>query len=230
MSQIDSIEEAVEKKPQEKHLSDYRVSHFTVSTLDLEFDLYDKNTQVKAISVIHRVNDDNEPLFLFGEQLKLLSVMVDDSEYSDYQLVEGGLLINNLPNEFKLQINTEINPESNKAFEGLYKSGDAFCTQCEAEGFRRITYYLDRPDVMAKFTTKITAEKTLYPSRLWTVPLHPTPCSSSFLCRRSLGYYLHSPARSYQQAASVLPTQPRRMACLPRQRLSSRKSVRPGRG
>ena len=166
MSQVDSIEQAVEKKPQEKHLSDYRASYFTVSTLDLEFDLYDNNTQVKATSVMHRVNDDNEPLFLFGEQLKLISVMVDDLEYSDHQFVEGGLLINNLPNDFKLQINTEIDPESNKAFEGLYKSGDAFCTQCEAEGFRRITYYLDRPDVMAKFTTRITADKVLYPSLL----------------------------------------------------------------
>ena len=104
MSQVDSIEQAVEKKPQEKHLSDYRASYFTVSTLDLEFDLYDNNTQVKATSVMHRVNDDNEPLFLFGEQLKLISVMVDDLEYSDHQFVEGGLLINNLPNDFKLQI------------------------------------------------------------------------------------------------------------------------------
>ncbi|MCW8996692.1 MAG: aminopeptidase N, partial [Psychromonas sp.] len=166
MSQVSSIEEVVEKKPQEKFLSDYRASHFAVSTLDLEFDLYDKNTQVKATSVIHRIGENNEPLFLFGEQMKLCAIFVDDVAYSDYQFVEGGLLIHNLGNEFKLQINTEIDPQSNKAFEGLYKSGDAFCTQCEAEGFRRITYYLDRPDVMAKFTTKITADKALYPSLL----------------------------------------------------------------
>ena len=166
MSQVASIEEVVEKKPQEKHLSDYRVSDFTVSTLDLEFDLFDDNTQVKATSEMCRTDDNKQPLFLFGEQLKLVSLLVDDIDYCDYQLVEGGLLINNLPSEFKLQINTEISPESNKAFEGLYKSGDAFCTQCEAEGFRRITYYLDRPDVMAKFTTKITADKSLYPSLL----------------------------------------------------------------
>ena len=166
MSQVTSIEEDIEKKPQEKHLSDYRVSNFTVSTLDLEFDLYDNNTQVQATSRMHRANDNGQPLFLFGEQLKLQSLRVDNIDYSDYQLVEGGLLINNLPKEFTLQINTELDPENNKAFEGLYKSGDAFCTQCEAEGFRRITYYLDRPDVMAKFTTKISADKTLYPSLL----------------------------------------------------------------
>ncbi|MFT6986841.1 MAG: aminopeptidase N [Psychromonas sp.] len=166
MSQVTSIEEVVEKKPQTKHLSDYRVSNFAVSTLDLEFDLFDGNTQVKATSAMCRSDDQDLPLFLFGEQLKLLSILVDNIAYSDYQVVEGGLLINNLPSEFQLQINTEINPESNKAFEGLYKSGAAFCTQCEAEGFRRITYYLDRPDVMAKFTTKITADKSLYPSLL----------------------------------------------------------------
>ncbi len=166
MSEVNSNAEAVNKNPQEKHLADYRPANFTVSTLDLEFDLYDNSTQVKATSVIKRVNNNNEPLFLFGEQLKLLSVVVNDSAYSDYQLQEDGLLINNLPDEFTLQINTEIDPQSNKAFEGLYKSGDAFCTQCEAEGFRRITYYLDRPDVMAKFTTRITADKALYPSLL----------------------------------------------------------------
>ena len=166
VSSLESIEEAVEKNPQEKHLSDYRVSNFTVSTLNLEFDLYDTKTQVQAVSVMQRVNDDNQPLFLYGEQLKLQALLVNDIEYPDYQLVEGGLLINNLPNEFKLQIDTEIDPECNKAFEGLYKSGNAFCTQCEAEGFRRITFYLDRPDVMAKFTTKIIADKTLYPSLL----------------------------------------------------------------
>ena len=82
MSQVTSIEEALEKKTQEKHLSDYRASHFAVSTLDLEFDLYDENTQVKATSVMNRIGDNNQPLFLFGEQLKLLSVMVDDIEYA----------------------------------------------------------------------------------------------------------------------------------------------------
>ena len=166
MTQVASIEEVVEKKPQAKHLSDYQVSNFTLSTLDLEFDLFDDKTQVKATSAMCRTDDNNQPLFLFGEQLKLIALLVDNVAYSDYQFVEGGLLINNLPSEFTLQIETEINPQSNKAFEGLYKSGAAFCTQCEAEGFRRITYYLDRPDVMAKFTTKISADKSLYPSLL----------------------------------------------------------------
>ncbi|MCG6201730.1 aminopeptidase N [Psychromonas antarctica] len=166
MSQVTPITEVFEAKPQEKLLSEYRVAEFTVSTLDLEFDLFDNNTLVKATSEVQRTSKHSEPLFLFGEQLKLVALMVDNRDYSDYQLVEGGILIHNLPDQFTLQITTEINPQSNKAFEGLYKSGDAFCTQCEAEGFRRITYYLDRPDVMAKFTTKISADKTLYPALL----------------------------------------------------------------
>lgn len=166
MSQVTSIEEVVEKNPQEKYLSDYRRSSFSIDTLDLEFDLFETQTKVTASSVVSRCDQSNAPLFLFGEQLTLLSLSVDDQPHTDYQLVEGGLLIHNLANQFTLQIITEIDPQSNKAFEGLYISGDAFCTQCEAEGFRRITYYLDRPDVMAKFTTTVIADKKRYPSLL----------------------------------------------------------------
>jgi len=166
MTQVTSIEEVVEKNPQEKYLSDYRKSSFSINSVDLEFDLFETQTKVKATSVISRCDESEAPLFLFGEQLTLLSLSVDNQPYSDYQLVEGGLLINNLAKQFTLQIITEIDPQSNKAFEGLYISGDAFCTQCEAEGFRRITYYLDRPDVMAKFTTKVIADKKRYPSLL----------------------------------------------------------------
>ncbi|WP_354625677.1 aminopeptidase N [Psychromonas sp. MME2] len=166
MSQVASIEEVVEKKPQEKYLADYQVANFAITTIDLEFDLYDMQTVVTATSKMYRTNAEKKPLFLYGEQLKLVSLLIDGIAYDDYQEVEGGLQINGLANEFELQITTEIDPQANKAFEGLYKSGDAFCTQCEAEGFRRITYYLDRPDVMAKFTTKISADKTLYPSLL----------------------------------------------------------------
>ena len=166
MTQTTFTEETADNQPHEKFLSDYKVSNFTVSTINLDFDLYDTSTVVKATSEMTRTVQDDKPLFLFGEQLNLLSISIDKVKYSDYELVAGGLLIHNLPDQFTLQIDTEINPESNKAFEGLYKSGDAFCTQCEAEGFRRITYYLDRPDVMAIFTTKITADKTLYPSLL----------------------------------------------------------------
>jgi len=164
MSQTDSlVEEVIEKNPQEKYLSDYRPSEYTISSIDLVFDLFDQQTKVQAISQVQRVSKENCSLFLFGEALKLTSLLVNDVIFSDYQLVEDGIVINNLPESFKLEINTEIDPVKNQAFEGLYKSGDAFCTQCEAEGFRRITYYLDRPDVLAKFSTKVIADKSLYP-------------------------------------------------------------------
>lgn len=164
MSQTDSlVEEVVEKNPQEKHLSDYRPSDYTISTIDLVFDLFDEKTKVQAISQVERVSESVTPLFLFGEALTLTSLLVDGVNFTDYQLVEDGIVINNLPASFKLEINTEIDPVKNQAFEGLYKSGSAFCTQCEAEGFRRITYYLDRPDVLAKFSTKVIADKSLYP-------------------------------------------------------------------
>jgi len=164
MSQVDSLaEEVAVKNPQEKHLSDYRPSDYLISSIDLEFDLFDNQTKVKAVSQVQRASKDITPLFLFGEELTLLSLLIDGVDHADYELTEGGIYIKNLPASFTLEINTEIDPAQNQAFEGLYKSGSAFCTQCEAEGFRRITYYLDRPDVLAKFTTKVTADKTLYP-------------------------------------------------------------------
>ena len=166
MTQVSSIEQNIEKKPQEKYLADYKSSDFLVDSLDLEFDLFDEKTIVKASSVINRVAGENSSLFLFGEQLTLRSISVNNNDFTNYKLVQGGIELFELPNIFTLDIETEINPLENKAFEGLYKSGDAFCTQCEAEGFRRITYYLDRPDILAKFTTKISADKTLYPSLL----------------------------------------------------------------
>ncbi|GLS90274.1 aminopeptidase N [Psychromonas marina] len=162
----ESIEQNIEKNPQEKYLADYKASAFLIDSLDLDFDLYDEHTIVKARSVIRRVAGKNSPLFLFGEHLTLRSITVDGNDFAHYKLVEGGIELSELPDNFILDIETEINPLANKAFEGLYKSGEAFCTQCEAEGFRRITYYLDRPDILAKFSTTISADKALYPSLL----------------------------------------------------------------
>jgi aminopeptidase N len=166
MTQVSSIEENIKQNPQEKYLADYQPSDFLVESLDLEFDLFDENTMVKATTKIKRVAGGNSPLFLYGEHLALRRILVNKTDFNNYELVEGGIELYDLMGEFTLEIETEINPLENKAFEGLYKSGDAFCTQCEAEGFRRITYYLDRPDILAKFSTKIMADKTLYPSLL----------------------------------------------------------------
>ncbi|UUM29417.1 aminopeptidase N [Vibrio japonicus] len=148
--------------PQAKYRKDYQSPSHTITDLDLTFDLFDNNTVVTAISQVKQLKDDTT-LTLDGENLKLVNVEVNGEAWNQYQESEGALELRNLPAQFELTIVTEIDPEANTALEGLYKSGGAFCTQCEAEGFRRITYYLDRPDVLAKYTTKVIADKGEYP-------------------------------------------------------------------
>ena len=91
--------------------------------------------------------------------MRLLAVAVDGQPWSEYELEPHHLVLHGVPQTFELCIETELDPVANTALTGLYKSGSAFCTQCEAEGFRRITYYLDRPDVLARFETRITADR-----------------------------------------------------------------------
>ncbi|GEM76957.1 aminopeptidase N [Vibrio sagamiensis] len=148
--------------PQAKYRKDYQVPSHLISDIDLTFDLYDNNTIVTAISKIEQ-QDKSNTLALDGEGLELQSCKVNGEEWSHRELTESSLILQQLPASFELEIVTKIDPEANTALEGLYKSGGAFCTQCEAEGFRRITYYLDRPDVLAKFTTKVIADEKSYP-------------------------------------------------------------------
>lgn len=95
--------------------------------------------------------------------LTLIALQVNGQPWSDYKEENNQLVIGGLPEHFTLTIVNEISPAANTALEGLYQSGEALCTQCEAEGFRHITRYLDRPDVLARFTTKIIADKAKYP-------------------------------------------------------------------
>jgi len=148
--------------PTAKYRKDYLSPSHTITHVNLEFDLYDNETIVTAVSTVKQVKEQNA-LILNGEQLTLLSVCVDGIDWNQYTERDGQLILDALPAEFELTITTKINPEANSALEGLYKSGGAFCTQCEAEGFRRITYYMDRPDVLAIFTTKVIADRALYP-------------------------------------------------------------------
>lgn len=150
------------QSPQAKFREDYQSPDHTISHLDLEFDLYDNATLVTARSKVQQLKEEKS-LVLVGDKLTLKSIQVDGQSWNDFVQNDDQLSIHNLPREFELTVVTQIDPESNSALEGLYKSGGAFCTQCEAEGFRRITYYLDRPDVLAVFTTKVIADKALYP-------------------------------------------------------------------
>ena len=154
-----------------KYLKNYKKPDYLIKTVDLEFELSDHHTLVRSKLVLENNNKNNMPLVMDGEGLKLNSVSLNEKQLTeqDYVHSELGLTINysdELVNEFTLDIVTEIDPANNKSLEGLYKSDGAFCTQCEAEGFRKITYFIDRPDVLAIYTTKIIADKSLYPQLL----------------------------------------------------------------
>ena len=148
------------QQPQAKYRHDYRAPEYLISDIDLTFDLDAAKTVVTAESKVSRhAAASDVPLRLDGEDLTLISLQVNGQPWSDYKEENNQLVIGGLPEHFTLTIVNEISPAANTALEGLYQSGEALCTQCEAEGFRHITWYLDRPDVLARFTTKIIAVK-----------------------------------------------------------------------
>ncbi|MCF3195114.1 aminopeptidase N [Pseudomonas bubulae] len=156
------------EQPQMIYLKDYQAPDYLIDETHLTFELFEDHTLVHAQLVMRRnpARGAGLPtLALDGQQLELLSVSLDDIELAaeDYQLGDSHLILHPTSEQFVVDTSVRIHPESNTALEGLYKSGGMFCTQCEAEGFRKITYYLDRPDVMSKFTTTVVAEQHSYP-------------------------------------------------------------------
>ncbi|CAG8937741.1 unnamed protein product [Penicillium salamii] len=151
------------QQPQIKYRHDYRAPEYTITDIDLTFELDASTTRVTAISQVKRLGDSQAELRLDGEALTLIALEVDGQAWTAFREEEGGLVISQLPESFTLKIINDIHPDQNTALEGLYKSGEALCTQCEAEGFRHITWYLDRPDVLARFTTTIYADGERYP-------------------------------------------------------------------
>ncbi|WP_300419806.1 aminopeptidase N [uncultured Pseudoalteromonas sp.] len=146
-------------KPQAQYLKDYQAPQFSIQHIDLRFELAPLKTSVQSTMTINRTDESNADLLLDGVDLTLISLMVDDKAYDDYTLEDEKLIIHNLPESFILKIENHIDPQTNTSLEGLYLSGCGYCTQCEAEGFRKITYYLDRPDVLASFDVTIIADK-----------------------------------------------------------------------
>ncbi|MCJ8287954.1 aminopeptidase N [Halomonas sp.] len=153
--------------PQPIHLSDYRPPAYLVSRTELTFDLAPGITRVKARLHLerHPEREAGAPVWLDGEQLSLKAIAIDGQplEEGEYELTRKGLSITGAPEAFVLDTEVEISPEDNTALSGLYRSGGMFCTQCEAEGFRRITFYPDRPDVMATFSTTVIGDLTREP-------------------------------------------------------------------
>jgi aminopeptidase N len=155
-------------QPQMIYLKDYQAPEYLIDETHLTFELFEDHSLVHAQLVMRRNPARGAglpPLVLDGQQLELLSVSLGDRELSaaDYQLDDSHLTLQPTAQSFTVDTSVRIHPESNTALEGLYKSSGMFCTQCEAEGFRKITYYLDRPDVMSKFTTTVVAEQHRYP-------------------------------------------------------------------
>lgn len=147
-----------------KSRHDYQSPAFCIDNIDLTFELDPKATLVTSVMQVRRLRD-NEPLHLDGQQLQLVSVAIDDMLLSDtqYQLDDDSLTLTALPDSCRLTIVTMVAPEQNTALEGLYLAGTTYCTQCEAEGFRRISYFLDRPDVLAQYSVTIIADAEQYP-------------------------------------------------------------------
>jgi len=153
-----------EAAPQTIYLKDYTPLPYRVESLNLHFALDESATEVTARMQLH-ATDQAAPLRLDGQELELLAIRVDGAELAEeaYRIDAESLTLLAPPAAFELEIVTRINPAANTALEGLYTSSGNFCTQCEAEGFRKITYYPDRPDVMTVFTTTVVADKARYP-------------------------------------------------------------------
>jgi len=146
-------------------LEEYEPYPFTLDSVFLNFDLAPESTRVKTRIHVERSAETAQPMVLDGEALTLISVHIDGKPLDDrlYTITDKALTLINPPQKFELEIEVEISPAANTALSGLYTSGGRFCTQCEAVGFRRITYWPDRPDVMSRYAVRIEADKATYP-------------------------------------------------------------------
>src|SRR5215472_8731323 len=148
-------------------LKDYRPPDWLVETVSLDVSLYPTKTKVRATLALRpNPNTTAAPLILDGDGISLVSLKLDGKTLpaDSFVAAPDGLTIPQPPNApFKLEIETVVDPSANTQLSGLYRSNGTYCTQCEAEGFRRITYFPDRPDVMAVYTTRIEADKTEVP-------------------------------------------------------------------
>ena len=189
---------AAQATPRTVRLADYQPPPFLIDHVALTFDLDEATTRVTSLLKLRRnpAAPQDAPLRLDGEALTLLHLARDGETLSgnQYHIEDGALIIPDMPDNCELAVETRIAPKDNTELSGLYVSNGSFFTQCEAEGFRRITYFPDRPDVMARYTVTITADKARVPVLLsngnpgaladlgdgrhrvtWTDP-HPKPC------------------------------------------------------
>jgi aminopeptidase N len=158
-------------KPKTTYRRDYTPPDYWIDTVDLHFDLAPERTLVRTRLVVRRnvtLIGDPPPFVLMGEDLLLKEVKVDGRRLGsqEYQVDEAELRVLSVPDRFEFETEVELNPRANTALSGLYCTGSIFCTQCEAVGFRRITYFPDRPDIMSRYTTTIVGDQAEIPVML----------------------------------------------------------------
>lgn len=157
--------------PKTIYLKDYTPPAYLIPEIDLYFHLFEEKTMVTSKTLVKKpvATPSGTPLVLDGEHMTLIEIKINGLKLdpSLYTLTHEQLTVHQPPaSDFEMEIKTELKPQDNKSFVGLYKTKKIFCTQMEAQGFRRVTYFLDRPDVLAKYTTTIEADAQTYPHLL----------------------------------------------------------------
>jgi aminopeptidase N len=157
-------------RPTEIYRKDYKAPEFLIDTVHLEFHIISPSevTLINQFTARRVTENSTASLLLDGESVELMSILLDGKPLpeTDYTLDEESLTIKDLPNTFELTITTKFNPEANKQLSGLYFADGIFCTQCESSGFRRMTYFMDHPDVLSRYTVEIHADPKKYPVQL----------------------------------------------------------------
>lgn len=153
--------------PKTVYAKDYKKPAYQISHVDMTFDLDSEHTKAVAQMQVHREPDtaENAPMWLDGDELTLKRISINgkDLKPEDYVLSEEGMMLLNPPKDFTLTVETDINPKANTKLQGLYESDGILCTKCETHGFRRITYFPDRPDVMPTWRTTLIGDKEKLP-------------------------------------------------------------------
>ena len=180
-----------------KYLKDYKKPAFQIKKVDLTFELFEEESVVTNAMQITKMDTNEKDLVLDAVDLELLELTLNGLKLQEsrYIIEEEKLTIVNVPDTFEITIKNKIYPQNNTELEGLYKSGDIFCTQNEPEGFRRITPYLDRPDIMSVFTTTVIADEKKYPILLSNG--NKVKCHESFDGRHGVTWHDPHPKPSY---------------------------------